>query len=268
MKAYLNLFKIRIINELQYRAAAIAGISTQFFFGFVFAMVYLALYESNKGINPPMNLSNLITYLWLQQAFYALTYPHVKDKELLKMIENGNLAYELIRPQNFYLKIYIKQLAHRFVAALLRCLPIIIVGFLLPYPYKLAMPNSLGNLILFILALLFSCFLVTSLSIIVHIITMYFLDPRGIQSAYTILTDVFMGAIVPLPFFPKILKGIAYMLPFRYINDFPYRVYSGDISIIEGKTLLLNSLIWIIISVISGELLSKHALKKAVIQGG
>ncbi len=268
MKAYINLFKIRIINEFQYRAAAIAGLSTQFFFGFVYAMVYLALYESNKGITPPINLNSLITYVWLQQAFYALTYPHIKDQELLKMIENGNLAYELIRPQNFYLKFYIKQLSHRLIACLLRFYPIIIIGLLLPEPYKLALPNSIGNFIIFALALLFSCLLVTSFSIIVHLITMYFIDPRGIQSAYTIITDIFMGAIVPLPFFPKILKTIAYILPFRYINDFPYRVYTGNISISEGEILLLQSLIWIIISFIFGMLLSKHAIKKAVIQGG
>ena len=44
MKSYLNFFKLRIITNLQYRAAALAGISTQLFFGFVYIMVYLALY--------------------------------------------------------------------------------------------------------------------------------------------------------------------------------------------------------------------------------
>ena len=120
MKSYLNLFKLRLITNFQYRAAALAGISTQLFFGFVYIMVYLALYESNKGVNPPMNLSSIVTYLWLQQAFFALTYPYTKDHELLEMIMNGNLAYELIRPQNFYFKFYIKLIANRMVAAFLR----------------------------------------------------------------------------------------------------------------------------------------------------
>jgi ABC-2 type transport system permease protein len=66
MKSYLNLFKLRIITNFQYRAAALAGISTQLFFGFVYIMVYLALYESNKGVNPPMNLNTIVNYLWLQ----------------------------------------------------------------------------------------------------------------------------------------------------------------------------------------------------------
>ena len=36
MKSYLSYFKLKFINGLQYRAQAIAGIITQFFFGFVF----------------------------------------------------------------------------------------------------------------------------------------------------------------------------------------------------------------------------------------
>ena len=268
MKSYLNLFKLRIITNFQYRAAALAGISTQLFFGIVYIMVYLALYESNKGVNPPMNLNTIVNYLWLQQAFFALTFPYTKDHDLLNMIKNGNLAYELIRPQNFYLKYFIKLIAYRFVAALLRSIPIIVIGILLPEPYKLTMPNSIGSFIIFVLALILSCLLVTALSMIMHIITMYFLDARGISSAYNVVTDLFMGGIVPLPFFPNWLSKIAYKLPFRYISDFPYRVYSGDISVIEGKSMLLGSLIWIIIIVFIGVLLSKHTLKKAVIQGG
>ena len=268
MKSYLNFFKLRIITNFQYRAAALAGISTQLFFGFVYIMVYLALYESNKGVNPPMNMNTIINYLWLQQAFFALTYPYTKDQELLEMIKNGNLAYELIRPQNFYFKYFIKLIANRLVANMLRCAPILLVGFLLPKPYKMSLPIGIGNFIIFLVALLLSCLLVTSFSMIMHILTMYFLDARGVSSAYNVITDFFMGGIVPLPFFPNWLQKIAYKLPFRYISDFPYRIYSGDISISDGKNMLIGCFIWIIIIIIIGIMLSKNALKKAVIQGG
>ena len=69
MRTYLNYFKLRIITNLQYRAAALAGIGTQLFFGLTYIMLYIALYESNTGVNPPMNLQSLITYLWMQQTF-------------------------------------------------------------------------------------------------------------------------------------------------------------------------------------------------------
>lgn len=268
MKAYLNYFKIRVINNLQYRAAALAGISTQLFFGIVYIMLYLALYESNLDVETPMNLQNLITYMWLQQAFFAVIYPFLADNELLNMIKNGNIAYELIRPQDFYFKFYIKMLANRMVAVALRCLPIIIIGLLLPYPYKLGLPLNINCFIIFIVSLFFSCLLTTSLSLLIHIFTIYTLDSRGLTSAYSVLAEVFMGLIIPLPFLPMWLQNIAYVLPFRFMGDFPFRVYSGDISEIEGINLLLGSLFWVIVSIMIGYLITRNVLKKAVIQGG
>jgi ABC-2 type transport system permease protein len=268
MKAYLNYFKLRVITNLQYRAAALAGIGTQLFFGIVYIMLYLALYESNTNVNAPMNLESIITYMWLQQSFFAVVYPYIADHQLLNMIKNGNLAYELVRPQDFYLKFYIKMISERLVAASLRCIPIIILALLLPEPYSLKFPVSTESFILFVISLFMSCLLVTALTLLMHIITMFTMEHGGVLGIYNVMAEVFMGMIIPLPFLPKFMKTIGIFLPFRFIGDFPYRVYCGDISIIEGKTLLIGSFIWTLIAILIGYLISKIALKKAVIQGG
>lgn len=266
MKSYLSYFKLRFITNLQYRAAAIAGILTQFFFGFLFVMVYLAFYESNGSI--PMPWDQLVTYLWLQQAFYALTYPFEKDKELLDMIRTGNLAYELIRPQNFYIKWYVKLYAKKVVAFLTKSWPIFLICYFLPEPYRLFLPASWEAFFLFAVALIIASFLITGLSILFHMITIYTIDEKGVLTFLCATTEVFMGSIIPLPFFPNWLQKIAYALPFRYINDFPYRTYTGSIPLSEGYQLLFQALMWTIIIILIGYFLSKHALKKAVIQGG
>lgn len=268
MKSYISYFKLRFITNLQYRAAALAGISTQIFFGLVFLMVYYAFYSSNGSSNYPISWNHLVDYMWLQQAFYALVYPFERDQELLNMIKNGNIAYELIRPQNFYLKFYIKMIAKKMVSTLLRCVPVIILALLLPEPFKLHLPLSLTHFIIFLLSLMTSTFLISALIILVHLITMFTIDSRGILSIYSVISEVFSGGTIPIPFFPKWLKVISYLLPFRYICDFPFRIYSGDIRINEGINLLIQSFIWIIVIYVLGQLVSKIVLKKAVIQGG
>lgn len=267
MKSYISYFKIRLITNLQYRMDAIAGITTQVFFALIFIMIYLAFYESG-GENLPMNYQELVSYLWLSQAFFALIYPYEKDNELLKMIKNGNLAYELIRPQDFYFKWYIKMLAKKLVATLLRFSPVIILGIILPYPFHLSAPISIESFIIFIVALFLALFLTTSLNLCIHILIMFTLDEKGTMTIYSVIAELFMGAIVPIPFFPLWLQKIAYILPFRFIGDFPFRIYSGSISINEGYNMLLSSFIWIIITIFVGHIISKCALKKAVIQGG
>jgi len=48
-KRYLSVFRIRFTSSLQYRTAALAGVATQFFWGFVLIMVYIALFVKRPG---------------------------------------------------------------------------------------------------------------------------------------------------------------------------------------------------------------------------
>ena len=268
MKTYISIFKIKFMNNIQYRMAAIAGILTQIFFGLIFIMVYLAFYKSGTSKNLPMKWNELISYLWLTQSLFSLVYIWQRDKELISMIKDGNIAYELCRPINFYKKWYATMYGARLSAVLLRFLPVIIIALLLPYPYKLYPPISIASFILFLISLFISSLLVTSISLLIHIITIFTIDEKGIMNLLMVSGEIFSGGTIPLAFFPPLLKKIAYILPFRYILDLPFRIYSCNITISNGIPLIISSLIWLIILLLFGYLLSQKATKKAVIQGG
>ena len=101
-----------------------------------------------------------------------------------------------------------------------------------------------------------------------HILTMFTLDEKGAMTTYSVIADIFMGGTVPIPFFPAWLKHIAEFLPFRFIGDFPFRIYSNSIPLEEAHILIIGSIIWIIITISLGYLTSRVSLRKAVIQGG
>ena len=87
MKQYISFFKLKFATGLQYKAAAIAGLATQIFFGFVFIMVYVAFYGSGTN-DVDMTLRELIQYMWLGQAFFSLVFVWHKDNEIMNMIKN------------------------------------------------------------------------------------------------------------------------------------------------------------------------------------
>lgn len=267
MKTYLSYFKLKFITGLQYRASALAGISTQIFFGLVYIFVYIAFYESNSG-TIPMPLDKLVSFLWLNQAFFALIYLWYKDKDIIKMIKTGNIAYELCRPQDVYLMWASKIMGERLSNATLRFLPVIIIACLLPKPYNLDLSITLPRLIIFLISFILSTFVMTFLILLYHIICLYTLDEKGIVNIFMVVSDILSGLSVPLPFFPNILQKIAYALPFRYVSDFPFQLYVGNISINNGLIGIGMQILWIIILVVIGRLLMSNALKKAVIQGG
>lgn len=268
MRTYLSLFRIKFIANLQYRAAALAGVFTQLFFGLVFILVYLAFYESNPTTSAPMPWNDLVSYLWLNQILFSLTYIWVRDRDLLDMIKNGNVAYEMCRPISFYWKWFFTMYGSRLANVLLRFIPVTIIAFLLPSPYTLGLPKDFNTFLVFILALIIASLLVTSLSFIYHLITFFTLDEKGVITFLMVFGEIFAGGTIPLVFFPKFLYNIAYILPFRYICDLPFRIYSGNISIVNALPDVVGALIWLICLIILGLFIAKLAMKKATIQGG
>lgn len=267
MRQYISFFKLRFITNLQYRTAAIAGIFTQFFFGLLFIMVYLKFYETGTK-NVAMNLEQTITYLWLQQALFSLIYFYHREKEIVNMIKNGDVAYELCRPGNVYIKWFARIYATRLASVLMKFLPIILVGILLPQPFKIIPPVSIYGLFGFLITLLLGSLLMASIDALLHVLTFYTIDADGILTSFRVVGELFAGGIVPVLFMPKFLQIISSYLPFQYINDVPFRLYLGledigDLSIIIGI-----QLIWIIVIIAFGTILSKKALKKVVVQGG
>ena len=267
MKTYLAYFILKFRVGLQYRAAAYAGILTQMFFGFIFAFVYIAFYDSNPG-SVPMELHKLISYVWLVQAFYAMLYLRHRDSEIVSMIKTGNISYELVRPQNVYMMWFSKIMGDKLASVTLRFLPVLILTSFLPGALRLDLSITLVRFIIFIPSFILAFVLIISFIVLMHVCMMFTLDDRGIIGMFVTVAEIMAGVEIPLPFFPGFMRNISNFLPFRYMSDFPFRFYVGDISIPEGLISILVQLVWIIILMVIGKLLMKKALSKATIQGG
>ena len=267
MRAYITYFKLKFISSLQYRMAAWAGIATQFFFGFVYIMVYVAFYESGSK-SLPMELSQVVTYLWLNQTFLALVNQFTRDQELFKLIREGGISYELIRPKNLYFMWYFKVIGQRLAAVTLRFIPLIVVTSMLPYPFRLGLPNSPMHFLLFLVSLGCGTLLVTALAVFYPIVMLRTMSEKGIVNLIVTVADILSGIVVPIPFFPKFLQIISAVLPFQYISDLPFRIYVGNITISDGVFGICIQAIWIVLFILIGNYMLKKSLKRVVVQGG
>lgn len=266
MRAYLSYFKCQIEVGLQYKSAAYAGLLTQFFWGILYVFVYEAFYDHASVES--INFSQLMCYVWLNQAFFSLVAPGVKDNQIIEQIKNGTVAYELCRPYDLYWWWYLKHLAKRYSGCALRCIPVIIFAFLLPKPYGLSLPYSIESLFLFIIAIILGSFITASIAMIVQIIAFFTYQDKGISSLIYIIQGLLQGFDIPLPLLPVLFITLTEYLPFRLISDLSQRIYSGNIGISYGIQSIILQIIWIVLLVLFGRLLMKKALKKVSIQGG
>lgn len=267
MRTYCAVLKLRLLNGMQYRGAAFAGIATQLFWGFMYIMIFQAFY-SHSRTEPPMSLKQLIAYLWLQQAFLSLLALWYRDNELFDLITKGNIAYELCRPIDLYNYWYAKLIAQRLSAALLRSFPILILACLLPQPYKMIRPPDLIAFALFLSALILGVIILVAISMFIYISVFITMSPTGSLLFLNIIGEFFAGLVLPIPLMPHWLQTVANWLPFRYTADFPFRVYSGQIPVEQACLGLVIQLLWVIILVILGKRSLNKILEKVVVQGG
>jgi ABC-2 type transport system permease protein len=267
LKRYLSVFRIRLAYSLQYRTAALAGIATQFFWGFLLIMVYSAFYSSSTS-QPPMSLPQLVTYIWLQQAFLAFIMLWFRDEELFGLITTGNIAYELCRPGELYGFWYAKLLAQRIASALLKCLPIMGTAFFLPKSYQMMLPPDVLSAGLFIISLLLGLLVLVGISMFIYISVFYTMSPYGSLLLFNVIGEFLAGMIIPVPLMPDWLQDIVYLFPFSWTADFPFRVYSGHFHHTEAAVGIMLQLIWLTVLVTLGRLAMKQALRRVVIQGG
>lgn len=267
MRAYLAYFRLNLATGLQYRIAAYAGIGTQFFWGFVYLMIFEAFYASGTS-QPDFSFQQMVNYLWLQQAFLALILTWYRDNELFGLITSGNLAYELCRPINLYGFWYAKLLAKRLASAALRFAPILIVAALLPQPYRLGAPSSWSALLLFICSMLMGVLVMISLTMFVYLMTMKTLSGTGCLLIFAIVAEFLSGGVIPIPLMPSGVRAVVESLPFRYTADFPFRVYSGHIGTVEALWGIGAQGLWLAVLVGIGAVWMHHRLKCVCVQGG
>lgn len=267
MKKYLSFFQLRFNMGLQYRTAALAGIATQYAWGFMEMLAFHAFYESDPG-SFPMSISATSSYIWLQQAFLALFMGYILEGEIFDSIQNGNISYELCRPLSLYNMWYARSFANRLSKAVLRCFPILFVAMLLPAPYGLAAPAGILEFGLFLVTMVLSVFVTVAFTMLIYMLSFFTISPDGLRILFMSVIEFFQGAIIPLPFFPDRLRALMELLPFAAMQNVPLRVYSGDLTgRALGKAVLLQ-LFWLAALLGIGKLLEKRAMKKTVVQGG
>lgn len=266
MRGYISYFKAELKAGLQYKAAALSGLTTQFFWGIIFALVYTSFYAHTTIQD--INLSQLMDYVWLNQAFFTLIYIGLSDDDMISSIKDGTVAYELLRPYDLYTWWYVKLIAKRYALVLLRCFPIIVFALLLPEPYGLSIPFSIGAFLIFLFSLLLGTLLCTTINMIVSSLAFFTNENRGISCIIYTLADLFEGTQIPLPLLSGIFLTIASFTPFRFVEDLPFRLYSGHIDFMTGVKEIGIELIWLAIFFIIGKLILKKALTKVSIQGG
>lgn len=270
-RPYLAAFRARFQLMLQYRAAAVAGVATQIWWGGIRIMVFAAFYGINAAA-APISLANAVTYVWLGQALLALL-PWVADPEIGQAVRTGGVGYDRLRPLDAYGYWYARTAGWMLARALPRAvLMVLAAGIVLPLvglgDWAWQPPSGVAAAVLFLPALVLIVMLGAAVLMLANIIVAASLNERGVNAVLMPLVVVFSGSLLPLDFYPDALRPFLHLQPFAGLVDIPFRIYFADL---EGAAALQGLALqagWTLVLIGLGRLAMERMMLRLEMQGG
>lgn len=250
-------------RHLAYRAAAIAGLLTNFFFGLVRIAILLALYGQRQEV-AGMDVADVVTYSALTQAIIA--YISLFGwYNLMETVYSGDVATDLLKPLNYY-TFWLARDAGRAGAALL------LRGILLMLAYALFLemsyPASGWPWLALLLSAALSWLIAFSWFFMVNLAAFWTPYARGICRLGFVLAWLLSGFLMPLRFLPEWLVRAAYLTPFPHLVNTVVEIYLGLLRGPKLVSALLFQALWAMLLIAVGQIMLKFAVRRLVILGG
>ena len=267
MKACISLFRMNIAQNLQYRAAGLTNSVAGVFWGLIFIIIYRVFFIYGENYETVITLEQTVSYVWLAQVLLALQ-PWTVNNDIVDKITSGDVGIELCRPMDLYFHWYAKTIAPRVSLLILRGVPVIIVGILLPYGYNLTGPASLPGFLFMLVSVLCAFFLCNAFAMFITVIRMDIKMGDGPMWMLILIGGVLSGSFIPLQLWPDFMQTFLLLQPFAGYLDIPLRLYVGTMPPSEAMFAISIQLFWTVLFTGLGRHLMNRRLMHVVVQGG
>lgn len=263
MHLFWRLIRQSFRLQLTYRAANLAGLVTNFFFGILRAAVLVALYGERSTV-AGLSLQDAITFTGLSQATIACLsffgWYQVADS-----VYTGEIASDLLKPIDYYLHWLARDLGRAGASFLIRAVTIMLAYALF---FDIVVPRRIDHWGLLALSLTMSVVVSFGWRFLVNLSAFWTPNARGIIRLAFGLSWFLSGFLMPLRFFPDWFVRICNLTPFPSMVNAVIEVYLGVLSGSALTRVLLLQLGWIALLTALSRLVLRAGVRHLVIQGG
>jgi ABC-2 type transport system permease protein len=262
-RVFWEIVRRAIQRQVTYRAATLAGLATNFFFGLLRAAVLVALYGARQQV-AGMSVQDAITYTGLTQAIIAyLSFFGWYD--LAQSVYSGQVGADLLKPVNLFTFWMGQDLGRALVQMLLRGLPLMAFYAL---AFRIATPGSAGQWLALLAALGLSWLVSYSWRFLANLAAFWSPNASGIIRLVFTVSWFLSGFMMPLRFLPGWFQTVCYLTPFPATINTVVEVYLG---LLHGPALLgalAWQAAWAAALIIGGQALLRAGVRRLVILGG
>ena len=177
-------------------------------------------------------------------------------------IISGNIATNLIKPISYEKRILSESIGYLLSDFLSISLPVWVCFYVYKYFTSDTTPPSILNILLFIVSIVLA-FLINYIFNFIFAISAFFVTYIwGFMLCKNIIVNFFSGGLIPIAFFPEVIRDILVYLPFKYIVYTPVMIYMEKLSNAEIIQAIGIQFIWVIILYGIYKLLWSKAIKR------
>jgi ABC-2 type transport system permease protein len=263
MRLFLKLSKLAFQRQMSYRAATIAGLMTNFFFGLLRAAIMIALFRNQVEVEG-IDLSQAITFTAISQALIGyLSLFHWYEQ--MQSVYTGEIATDLLKPMGYFRYWLAKDFGRAMAALLTRGLTIILAYELV---FDLVYPQELLGWLYLLLTLLLAWLVSFCMRFLANLPSFWVTNARGIGIFVFFSAQALSGFLMPLRFFPDWFQKLAYFTPFPHSVNTIVEVQLGLLSEQQIWLAFANQLLWAFGLIVVIQLVLRAGVRKLVVVGG
>lgn len=263
MRLFWEIARLAFQRQMTYRAATLAGLFTNLFFGLLRVTMLVALYGARTEV-AGYSVQDAITYTGLTQA--SIAYLSIFGwYDLMNSVYSGEISADMLKPLGYF-RMWMARDAGRSLAALL------LRGVTLMFVYalfvRISMPQTLLQWLAFTASVIFGWMLGFCWRFLVNLSAFWTPNARGVGRFAFGLPWVLSGFYLPLRYFPDWFVSLSHLTPFPSMINTSVEIYLGVSTGQSMMTALLMQGVWIAILVALCHLVLRSGVKQLVIQGG
>jgi ABC-2 type transport system permease protein len=263
LPTYSKLAGLQLKTTFAYRSSLIGGLAIVLLRVALLKAVWTAAYADRPSVDG-VALPDLLTFITLANLQLVLMRPmlvwYVQQR-----IHEGKIALDLVRPVPLLGQLFAQQ-----IGATVGLVPLVLLG--VPFALvlgNLAGPASVGAALAYLASLALAYLISILIGLLMGLVAFWTVQSVGVGVIYEFAIQFFGGALIPLMFFPPVLRGLADVLPFRTQLSIPVSIYTGAISRpAELAEAFALQLFWVAALTLIVAWVWRYARRVVTVQGG
>jgi len=224
-----------------------------------------ALFAASPGESrATWTLDEMRTYVavnWIvRSAYYSNS-----DNILAARINKGDITSDLLRPTSLLLQFYGAALGESVFRAIFMAAPVLVLALLV---FDIAPPATVQHGLLFAYSVTLAFHIFFAINFLTGLLAVFTEKLQGFLWAKFMLLQFMSGLLLPLEFFPPVLRSIFEVLPFKDLAHTPMNVYLGRVNGEDLALLLGKQTLWTLALIVLCEIMWRRVRRRLAVLGG